>query len=55
MTKAEPRDATLTMRIPKRLKDELEYRAERDDISVADIIVPYVDAILAAYDKKRDG
>lgn len=54
MTKPEPRDDKLNMRIPSSLKRRLEHIRQRDEVSMADIIVPFLPAVIDGYERSRD-
>ena len=55
MSKDEKRDSTLTMRSPSRIKSRLKAIKDRDGVSIADIIVPFLDGVIDAYEKRRGG
>ena len=53
MSKDEKRDATLSLRAPGRIKRILNRISDRDGIPVSDIVVPFLDGVIEAYEKRR--
>lgn len=51
--KTERRDDTLNLRVPSARKADLERLAERDGVTMSDIVVPFLPAVIEGYKRSR--